>query len=476
MSCVDRNAHRSARAAASAEPGKRVEIWDVRQHGLCLRVTDTGVRTWVYRYRLPDGRQPRFTIGKWPAVSLRDARDVAAELALNVAKGGDPATERRKARAFASNPLRTFDDLADLYEERCASGEWMPKGKRKRKPTLVSEEGVLRRNIRPVLGKTPYPAITKADVRSLLRAMTARGVGAQANKTHAVIRQVFNFAIAEDLVTHNPTAGVNQPAPINARDRVWTDAELRRLWIALSDHQNIVDADRQRVPITETLALALKLAAVLGQRRGEIVGMEVCELDLVARTWTIPGSRMKANRSHVVPLPELAVTLIERAIAATNAGRNSQSDFVFRTTWEVDEPIRPASLTRAMSRVTKALGIPRATAHDLRRTMSSTMTSERLKISHFIRSEVLGHATSGGGAAVSSAHYDVNTYLSVKRRALNAWARLLATIVGEAQPQSASELDPSRSPVIDDDLRRRMSEDAGFRLALLVELAGAPTS
>lgn len=456
-----------------AEKGTRLEIWDARQHGLCLRVTDTGAKTWVYRYRLPDGRQPRFTIGKLSAVSLKDARDIAAELAVGVVKGGDPASDRRKARAFAANPLRTFNDLADLYEQRCASGEWMPKGKRKRESTLVSEEGVLRRNIRPILGRMPYPAITKADVKSLLRGMTSRGIGAQANKTHAVIRQVFNFAISEDLVTHNPTAGINQPATTNARDRVWTDAELRRLWIALSDHKNIVDSKGEHVPITETLAIALKLAAVLGQRRGEIIGMEVCELDLAARTWTIPGSRMKANRPHLVPLPDLAVTLIEKAIAATNAGRNSQSEYVFRTTWEVDEPIQPASLTRAMSRVTKALGIPRATVHDLRRTMSTAMTSERLRVSHFIRSEVLGHATSGGGAAVSSAHYDVNTYLSEKRQALNAWARLLATIVGEALPASPMQGDILPSSGIDEDLRRRMTEDPAFRLALLVELAGA---
>lgn len=460
-------------AGASAERGKRLELWDGRRPGLCLRVTDKGVKTWVYRYRLADGRQPRFTIGKWPAVALKDARDIAAERALNVARGGDPATDRRRARAFAANPLRTFDDLADLYEERCGSGDWMPKGKRKRKATLVSEEGVLRRNIRPVLGRTPYPAINKADVKSLLRGMTARGIGAQANKTHAVIRQVFNFAIAEDLVTFNPTTGVNQPATVNARDRVWTDGELRRLWTALSDYENIVDTNGEHVPITETMALALKLAAVLGQRRGEIAGMEVRELDLVARTWTIPGSRMKANRPHIVPLSDLAVTLIEKAIAATNAGRNSQSDFVFRTTWEIDEPIKPASITRAMSRVTKALGIPRATVHDLRRTMSTTMTSERLRITHFIRSEVLGHSTSGGGAAVSSAHYDVNTYLSEKRRALNDWARLLAAIVGEVPTGLMTHGEKSGPPMIEDELRRRMAEDPAFRLALLVELAGA---
>lgn len=423
-------------AALKAEAGQRLEVWDARQPGLCLRVTDSGVKTWVYRYRAVDGRQPRFTIGKLPAITLKDARDRAADLAREVAKGGDPATDRRKARVAATGPLRTFDDLADLFETRCASGEWMPKGKRKRSRTLETEKMVLKLHIRPTFGKMPFTAIAKADVRALLRRMTAKGIGAQANRTHALIRQVYNFAISEDLATVNPVAGVPAPATNNARKRVWTDKELATLWAALTDYENIVNADGKRVSLTETMALALKLAAVLGQRRQEISGMEIGELDLKAKTWTIRAERMKGNRPHLVPLPDEAVDLIERAIRVTNRGRNSQSDFVFRTTWEDERPIQPNSLSRAMLRVTKALGIKNATVHDLRRTMSSTMTSERLKISPFIRSEIIAHATTGGGAAVSTIHYDVNDYITEKRDALSRWARLLMVIVGEAPAPS----------------------------------------
>lgn len=432
-------------SAAKAEGTKRLELWDSRQLGLCLRITDLGVKTWIYRYRTPDGRHPRFTIGKLPAVTLKDARERAADLAREVARGGDPATDRRKARASASGPMRTFDDLADLYEARCASGEWMPKGKKKRKPTLDTEEGVLRRNIRPVIGKMPFTAVTKADVRSLLRKMTARGVGAQANRTHALIRQVYNFGISEDLINFNPTIGINQPAETKARARVWTDDELKALWNALSDHQNIFDQYGKRVPLTESMALALKLSAVLGQRRGEIIGMQIREIDFVAKTWTIPPERMKANRPHLVTLPDVAMTLINKAIEVANHDRSEASDFVFRTTLKADQPAQPGSLTRAMMRVTRALKIPNATVHDLRRTMSSTMTSERLKISPFIRSEVIAHSTSGGGAAVSMAHYDVNLWVSEKRDALDRWARLLMIIVGEEE--APSNVTPIREAV-----------------------------
>ena len=261
--------------------------------------------------------------------------------------------------------------------------------------------------------------------------MTSKGIGAQANKTHAVIRQIYNFAISEDLVAVNPAMGVNRPSEVRPRVRIWTDAELKGLWTALSDHENILDENGDRVTISEMLALALKLAMVLGQRRSEIIGMEVAELDFAARTWTIPAGRMKANRPHLVPLPDTAILLIKRAMDVTNEGRNSQSDFVFRTTWEIEKPVEPGSMTRAMKRVTSALKIPNATIHDLRRTMSSTMTSERLRINPFIRSLILAHSATGGGAEVSSTHYDVNPYISEKRDALNRWAALLMKIVGD---------------------------------------------
>lgn len=458
--------------SAFADQGKRLELWDSKQAGLCLRVTDRGIKTWVFRYRAIDGRQPRFTLGKLPGVTLKDARARAARIALEVAVGEDPAIKRRKARAFATGSLRTFNDLADLFEKRCAAGEWMPKGKHKRERTLADETRVLRLHIRPTLGKTPYPTVTKADVRELLRKMTARGIGAQANRTHALIRQVYNFAISEDLVVINPATGVHQPAPNNTRRRIWTDAELRMGWHALTNYDSIVDENGDHVPLTQIMALALKVTAILGQRRQEIAGMRLDEVDLEARIWTVPAWRMKGGRDHVVPLPDAAVVLIQKAIEVTNCGRNSQSAFVFRTTWEDECPIEPNSMSRAMLRVTRGLGIANATVHDLRRTMSSTMTSERLKVSHFIRSEVLAHLTSGGGAAVSTAHYDVNLWVSEKRDALAKWSRLLMRIVGEEDPAMTGAQPASETAAFADALLQRVAEDPELRQALLAELLG----
>lgn len=169
--------------------------------------------------------------------------------------------------------------------------------------------------------------------------------------------------------------------------------------------------------------------------------MTVAELDLEAATWLVPGERMKAGRPHLVPLPPRAVQLIREAISLAETiddeGKTVEPVCVFPSPRDPSKPIRPDSVTHALSRVSEALGIKGLAVHDLRRTGSTALTSERLGFSPFIRSKVLGHGTdAGGGAAVSSVHYDANEYVSEKRRALEAWEGLLLEIVGERTRRS----------------------------------------
>ena len=409
----------------------RLELRDARTPGLILRVTATGVKSWYVRYRTSDGRQPRILIGKLPAVTLKDARTRAVEILFNVSHGADPATQIRQARAVPDHGLRTFNDLADLYEQVCAAGEWKPKGKRKRASVLAEEKRVLSKNVRPVLGRLPYDTITRQEVKALLRAMHARGIDASTNRTHGVIRQVFNFAISEDIVTVNPATGFLRFGEEKPRQRTWKDEELRILWEGLSDPTSLTAPGGGPANVGEAMCIAIKLAVILGQRRAEISGMELDELNLEARTWLIRPERMKGGRPHMVPLPNAAVLLIRKAIALAAIGRDRQPAFVFPTNRNEDRAIRPCSLSLALARTRLALGLGDATLHDLRRTVSTNLTSERCGVTQFIRSKILGHIDAGGGAMVSTTHYDVNTYLREKRRGLEGWTAVLMQIVGE---------------------------------------------
>jgi integrase len=435
-----------------------VELWDDATTGLCLRVSagsdGTQAKAWFWRYRALDGRQPRLKLADYSEThGLKWARLEVEELRVRVRKGDDPANVKRTERAKAkAEPLKTFNDLADAFLIASERGHWKPRRKQKRASTIEGERGVLRRHIRPVIGALRLEDIDRRMIRQLLRGMIDQGIGAQTNKAHAVIRQVLAFGIAEDRLTTNPAVGVEKPAAETPRTRVLTDAELKTLWTELAK-----PSVKMRLPAKEgekegrafyvgaSMRIILQLCALLLVRRTEVAGMRLAELNLAERVWIIPGSRMKGGMPHLVPLPPVAVKLIEKALRLASEGRDGPPPCVFASPSNPDKPIRHDSVTHAMVGMCTILGFPSASPHDLRRTGSTILTSERLGVTPFIRSLVLGHTTdAGGGAAVSSKHYDANTYVAEKRRALEAWEGLLMEIVGE-QDRSANVLSFSGS-------------------------------
>jgi hypothetical protein len=143
---------------------------------------------------------------------------------------------------------------------------------------------------------------------------------------------------------------------------------------------------------------------------------------------------MKSKRIHAVPLSPWAIELIETAIAL-NA--DIETDLVFPCRIDPARPMNGPSMNWAFNAVLWARGIDDGRIHDVRRTGSTRMTSERLGVSPFIRSKVLGHTDAGGGAQVSATNYDANSYVREKRAALGQWQELLRTIVGERSADGA---------------------------------------
>lgn len=442
-------------------PGKQTAFPDADARGLELRVSAEGRKTWTYRYRLDDGKQRRLTLGLWapgddmPAsdgdeqnagpqpLTLREARKAARVARASVDSGQDPAGDKRLKRVAArSEPIKTFGDLFSAYIIACEAGRWTPRGKVKRARSIADERAAYRLYIEPELSGRPLDQVTRRAVRDLLDGLTDRGIGAQANKALQVIRQAFNFAINRERVAVNPTQGLGAPAPAKSRERVLTDAELKALWQAIQNPAGLKSPEGDSVALGRPMAIALSLSILLLQRRAEVIGMRVSEVDLDQAIWLIPGERMKSGRPHIVPLPPRAVTLIREAIRLANLrlpedDRRPLDPPVFPGARKPDRSMRPDSVTHAMSAVARAVGIENASPHDLRRTGSTALTSERLGVSPFIRSMILSHTTdTGGGAQVSSAHYDRNLYVSEKRSALTLWEGLVLEIVGERKRPS----------------------------------------
>jgi integrase len=414
--------------ALKAASGKRVEVFDPQEPGLMLRVSDAGRRTWFFRYRLADGRQPRLKLGTYPATGIADARLKAQGARRLVEAGKDPAALERKAEAEArAQKIRTFEDLIQAYFVACEAGTWIPKGKRKKDQTIASERSLYERHIKKEMGRRPFGEIGRPEIKALTRGMLAKGITTQSNHAHALVRQAFSYAVEEEIVEINPAMGLASPAPKKARERVLSDAELKAVWGAFKDPATAKDNDGTSPLISKGVGIAVRLAALLLQRRAEIATMRAEDVDLAQGVWVIPADRAKNGRTHAVPLPPAALQLVKDALAIKTRGK---SPFVFPSPRAGETAsIHPDALTRAMGHVIKALGLPLAGPHDLRRTGATALASERLGITPFIVSQVLNHVTdTGGGSATTRRHYNFNVYATEKRAALAAWEGLLLDI------------------------------------------------
>lgn len=441
-------------AAISAAEGARLEVFD--QHpqgaGLMLRVTDAGTKTWMVRYRTDDGVQRRFSLGLYPDLSLSDARGRAAEARGQARDGNDPAGAKQRKRAEArSQPIKTYDDLSVAYFIASENGEWKPRGRAKAASTIAGERWLWTKHIKPSLGSLRVEDVSKSAIKKVLRDLVAKGHDTTSNHVRGLIRQMFNFAISEGRLAINPVDGIDELGEAVTRERVLRDEEMKDVWDALSDPSQlrlpaVEGTELERVYVSKGVGIALKLLPHTMTRRHEVAGMVLSELDLKQKTWTIPKERTKNRVTHLVPLTESAITLIREALALVAADGAEATEFVFPSPVDRQRAITPASLTHALRDVRVALGMPRTTPHDLRRTASSVMASERLKISPFIIGRLLNHTSERGGAAkVTLTTYALHDFASEKRSALKAWERLLLQIVGETDsPSNVTDLRAAR--------------------------------
>jgi len=415
--------------AAKPVSNRQVEYPDAKVPGLALRVSPAGNKSWTLRYRTNEGEQRRLTLGRYPSVSLSKARDLAHKAVGRVAEGGDPAKEKRSSKAAAQTKrLATVATLIESYFEDAARGRHKPNGRPKRTSTLSMERDYFERVIKPRFGPLPVVDLTRHELQRFLDDI---GHTAPASARHCrnVIRQAFNYGIRREVVEKNPAQLTELPASLS-RERVLTDDELRAIWGAAS-----APASLKGLTMSDATGLAICFAMVTLQRGGEVCGLHAREIDRQSKLWTIPGTRTKNHRTHVVPLSDLALDILDRAFAlatrdlrATKRSADKWAGFAFPSR-SCDRPITRHAFTRAMKRMTNVLTIPDATPHDFRRTGSTNITSERIGIPRFIVSRVLNQISDTGGAAAVTGVYDRNEYLPEKRRALGAWSALLQEIV-----------------------------------------------
>jgi len=288
--------------------GERAAYADGVVEGLELRVGSRGTKSWTLRLRTIGGTRRRLALGRYPHVTLADAREKAIKALAAAMDGVNPALEAQNRKASARSAERTIESLADMF---FVSTE----AKQRTASTNLHEKGVWRNHLSPRLKGRSLAELTRAEARAAIREIAQRSGERTANYAHHVLRRIYNFGIREELVEVNP-AEFQMLFKFKSRDRVFTEAEVRSLWKALEAAR--VGA---RLGVSEPTAIALRLCLVTLQRAGEVSGMHTDELDWATNLWTIPAHRSKNRRAHHVPLSVLGRRLVLRALSlATGAG------------------------------------------------------------------------------------------------------------------------------------------------------------
>jgi integrase len=385
-----------------------LEIWDELLPGFGLRIGKSR-RTYFVMARI-NGKQVRRKIGTTDTHTLAEARDAARDFLRSAARGIDPKEEeererREEARADMLMERGTFGAVATNFMQERAKG-LRSRGEMQRKLDV---------DILPTWRDIPVAEIRRADVKALFMAKAETSPVA-ANRLLSMIRTIFNYAIDEELIEANPAARI-KPETETERERYLSEAEIKAFWHGLDS-----------APIEAQVRHALKFLLVTGQRRGEVAGASWEEFDFEKSEWTIPGSRTKNRRTHVVPLSDLALELLSDM--ASNG-----DDFVFPGAFG-NKSLSPYSISQGMLKSREALGLSDnpAKPHDLRRTFASGLA--QLGFPRLTISRLLNH-TEGGVTSI----YDRHSYSEEMATAAQAWANRLREIVGgEAKPENVVKL------------------------------------
>jgi integrase len=374
---------------AKVRPGEeRSEYFDPTLPGFALRVTATGHSSYVVFYRL-GGRLRRFTIGSTTKYNLADARRKAREAFQAADEGIDLASHKRASRRRASPLPRSFEVQAREFIKRHVEGQ------RSAKETTAAIE-------RDLIGSWSRRLVTdvsKADVIELLDGFQDAGHHRARNRRLQIVRRLYNWLIERGIVEANPALGIKKLAEAR-RQRVLSDDELRAIWGA---------AGSLGYPGGDFVRL-LMLTAV---RRDEAATVERADVDLDARTWTIPPAKFKAARAHLMPLADETIALFKDM-------PKFSGDFLLTTTGGT-RPI--GAFAEIKTAIDEASGVTGWVFHDIRRSVRTRLSA--LGVNADVAELCLGHRV---GSAIRQT-YDVHQFHDERRAAFDLWARTLRSIV-----------------------------------------------
>jgi len=302
-------------------------VWSDDLKGFGVKVFPTGVKSFVFQYRTNEGKTRRYTIGKLSELLTVDqAKKKAKDLHNDVFNGNDPMGHKQKRREAL-----TIEELLTRYVASPAFAE-------KAETTKATDRGRIERHLMPLLGSKHADLLTSDDVRRAQVAIkdgktagrfktVARGLAkvkggaGTADKSVLILRAAYSWAISEGILQDNPAAAVKVAQP-GQRDTIMGDSDdYAQLFRTLSKMEN-------EHRIRSTAADAIRLIALTGARRGEVVGLRWQYVDLKSGLIALPPKAHKTGsrtgKPRIIGLPTEAQAIIARQ------PKGEPDDYVFR--------------------------------------------------------------------------------------------------------------------------------------------------
>ena len=380
-------------------------------NGLSLVVRASGTKAWEFRFRKPDGRDSNLGLGRYPEITLSEARKKVAEFRKLRAQGLDPSVVQRNRKVeLKRSASNTVKQIGEMWLEKAAT--------RVVHKTAEGYRQKLNKHIYPKLGSIPVSEIKAAMLIDAMRPLEKKGKLETVTRTIALFRRLMNYAINNEYIDHNP---IGSMADVFEKPK--------RGNFACIDISELPDLLTMVVQSTMRPANKLLFEFQLHTltRSKEATGTRWEEISFEEQIWYLPAERAKNRLMHKIPLTPEVISILK---AAKHLCRSSE--YVFPSRNSLRKPVHSETVNAAFKRM--GLG-GKMTSHGTR-SLGSTTLYERTDFESVVIEALLSHTDRDG---IRDA-YNRNKFFQKRKRALEWWSKHVVGLTHGLTSYSTIEL------------------------------------
>lgn len=367
------------------------------ERGLYVEVFPTGGVIWRFRYRL-GGKQEKLTLGKYPALTLKNARVKRDEAAQAAAMGTSPAKQKQLAKVATADATTVAEFGERFFREIVA----------KDRQDVSIPRRYFDKAIVPAIGRKPVRDVTTEDVRAIIWKKKDEGFDAAAGEIRGVLKRLFDFALTAGLAALNPVLALpmRHVHKSKSRERTLSPEEVRTFLVAAFESN-----------IRRQFKIGLHLLLLTMVRKSELLLARWEHVDFEQAEWHIPVENSKTGKPHVVYLSRQSLALFKELRLLAGG-----SELAMPGRGSLTKPFAHNSINTALKTALQGQPIPAFTVHDLRRT-ASTLLHENGWASDVVE-KALNHTIGGVRGVYNRAEYAIQ-----RREMLQFWADYIEQLV-----------------------------------------------